>query len=121
MCDIREMMISITTDGDDRKLDMLRIALLEELSILPVNSVEPVTSGQVPANARGLDAIGLGKLLVKAGPDKTRRVVNAVRDWLPRSTAHSVDLSMDGDSVTLSKTSVPGQERLVDLFIEKHQ
>jgi hypothetical protein len=121
MRNIREMMISITTDGDDSELDMLRMDLSEEMSILPINAIEPVTSGKVPASARGLDAVGLGKLIVKAGPDKIKRVVKAVHSWLQRSAARSIDLTMDGDSITVSKTSSPDQERLLDLFIEKHQ
>jgi len=120
MQDIREMTISITTDGDDEELDMLRMYLSEELSILPINTIEPVTSGEVPANARGFDAIGLGKLLVKFGPDKTSRIVNTVRSWLQRSSARSVDLTIDGDSITLSKESITDQER-IDPFIAKHQ
>ena len=114
-------MISIIADGDDEELDMLRMDLSEELSILPINAIETVSSGDVPANARGLDAIGLGELIVKAGPDMTKRVVNTVRSWLQRSTAHSVDLVVGDDSVTLSKETAPDQERLLELFVAKHQ
>lgn len=121
MHDIQEMIISIATDGDDSELDMLRMDLLEELSILPVNAIEPVTPGEVPANARGFDAIGLGKLMVKSGPNVSRRVVNAVHSWLQRSSASSVDLTVDGDSVTLSKAPTAEQGKALDQFITKHQ
>ncbi|HUC24048.1 MAG TPA: hypothetical protein VMA73_15170 [Streptosporangiaceae bacterium] len=121
MSDIQEMIISIATDGDDSELDMLRINLLEELSILPVNAIEPVNSGEAPANTRGFDAIGLGKLMVKSGPNVSRRVANAVHSWLQRSSASSVDLTIDGDSVTLSNPPTAEQEKALGQFITKHQ
>jgi hypothetical protein len=119
--DIRELMISIATDGDDSELDALRLDLSEELSMLPINAIEPVTSGEAPPNTRGFDAAGLGEIIVKAGPDQLRRVVNATRSWLRRSSARSVDLALGDDLITLSKATDPDQERILDRFIAKHQ
>jgi hypothetical protein len=120
MQDSREMLISISTDGDDHELDALRLELSEELSMLPVNAVDPARSGEAPPNTRGLDVIALGKLVVEFGPDVINAVANTIRSWLQRSVARSVELTINGDSITLNKASAQDQERLLNLFIERH-
>jgi hypothetical protein len=118
---IQELLVSIVTDGDDKELDTLRMDLAEELSLLPINAVESVSRGEVPPNARGLDVVAIGELLIKLGPDTIKTVVHTIRSWLQRSFAGSVELKIDGDSITLSKASVADQERLLDMFVARHQ
>lgn len=120
MQNVQEMLISITTDGDKHELETLSIELSEELSLLPINSVEPVRAGEVPEGARGLEALALGKLLVEFVPEAAKAVVNTIRSWLQRTVARSIELTIDGDSITLTKATVQDQERLLNLFIEKH-
>jgi hypothetical protein len=118
--DTRGMLISISTDGDDSELDELRIELSDELSLLPISEITAVSAGDAPENARAVEALAIGKLIVKFGPQAVNAVSTAIRAWLRRSTARSVELKIDNDSITLNKVSAEDQKRLLDLFIQRH-
>lgn len=114
------MLVGVVGDGDADELDSLRGELGEELALLDVDAVERVAVGDPPAGARALEAAAIGQLLVKAGPGTVLAIVRTVRGWLQRSRARSVELSLDGDTIKLSKVSVGEQERLLELFLAKH-
>ncbi|HEX3958034.1 MAG TPA: hypothetical protein VHZ03_15560 [Trebonia sp.] len=114
------LIISVSADGDDHELDMLTAELAEEIALLPVSDVSPVTSGEAPENTRALEAIVIGKLAVKFGPQVLNALVSAVRGWMQRSGARSVELKIGDDSITLKRASVEDQKRLLDIFVEKH-
>ena len=95
-----KVLVAIATDGDDNELEMLGIELAEELSLLPVSSVAPVRSDEVPAGARGSDAAAVGKLVVEVIPEFAKAVIDTVRSWLQRSVARSVEVTIDGDGAT---------------------
>jgi hypothetical protein len=118
--DSSEAILSIITDGDDADLERLEINLRRELYLLDEVTIEPVTSGEVPEGARALEAIAIGQLLVKFGPDALKLLSTTVRAWLQRSSARSVELTINGDSIKLGKASSDDQERLLALFISNH-
>jgi hypothetical protein len=105
MSQLREMLISINTDGDARELDSLRVELLDELSMLPVTAIESLIQGEAPPNTRGFDAVGLGQLVVKFGPDVSKKLMDTIRSWFERSTAASMELTADGETSILTKLS----------------
>ncbi|TYK53115.1 effector-associated constant component EACC1 [Actinomadura decatromicini] len=115
-----EVLIGVVTDGDAEELDSLRSELSEELALLDVDALEPVVEGKAPPGTRGLEAAAVGQLLVKAGPGMVLPIVRAVRGWLRRSRARSVELSIAGDSIKLSNISLEEQERLLEIFLAKH-
>jgi hypothetical protein len=117
----QEMFVSITADGSNDELDSLRIELSEELAELPISAVGPATTGDVPDNARALEAIAIGKLIVEFAPEAAKAVARTIHSWFQRSVARSVTLTIEGDSITLSRASTSEQERLLEVFIAKHQ
>jgi hypothetical protein len=116
----RSMIIGIDTDGGDAELDDLRMSLLDDLSALDIDRIEEVKGSEVPPNTRGVEVLALGKLLAKFAPDAVKIVTGVIRGWLQRSAARSVDLTIDGDTIKLSRVSDADQARLLELFIARH-
>ena len=55
-----------------------------------------------------------------AAPATLRAVVGTVKAWLARSAARSVKLELDGDVIEVSGVSSADQQRLIELWIERH-
>ena len=110
------------TDASDEELDRLTGRLRDELLELDVEAVRRRSAGDAPEGARGIDPEALGHLLVTLGaaPATLRAVVGAVKAWLARSAARSVKLELDGDVIEVSGVSGADQQRLIELWIERH-
>jgi hypothetical protein len=120
MPDPRTMIVSLDSDDDDSELDYLRMQLGEELSLLDVDEIEQLTVGEAPPGARAVDMVAIGALLVKFGPAALKGVIGGVVAWFQRSSANSIELTIDGDTIKLTKTSSKEQDRLLALFEAKH-
>ncbi|HSK25670.1 MAG TPA: hypothetical protein VK894_02015 [Jiangellales bacterium] len=111
-------------DADAERLDELTGYLRQELLELDVDDVTAVRAGPPPPGARALDVLVVGGLLVKlADTAALRSVVSAVRRWLSRGdggTPRTVRVEIGGDVIELSAASDADQERLVELFVERH-
>jgi len=114
------MQIVIENLGDAAELEELRLDLANEIELLPVTDVQQLSAGEAPPGARAIDMAVVGGLLVKLGPTGVKAVMSAVRGWLNRSQAKSVELWIDGDHIRLTKATSEEQERLVRLFEERH-
>jgi hypothetical protein len=111
--------------ADAERLDTLSGYLLDELRELDLSSVAPLPAGPAPAGSKaaGVAAIA-GGLLVGLGKAAggLASVVSAVRAWLQRGDGpRTVRLELDGDILELARPTPADQERLVDLFITRHQ
>lgn len=114
----------VEVDADDERLDLVTRYLRDELVRLDVDEVRAVRGGEAPEGSRGLDVVALGGLFVSLGGAGTvRAVVTAVRTWLRRSPQlpRTVRLELDGDVLELTGASSTEQERLVELFVTRHE
>ena len=109
-------------DTDDQELAELAFRLRGELLDLDVEAVEPAATGQAPADAKGIELLAIGALIVRFAlrPDVLRSVVSGVRSWASRQRMRSVKLTLDGDSLEITGPRSAEQERLVDLWIARH-
>ena len=108
-------------DADDQELAELAYRLRGELLDLDVEAVEPAAAGQAPADAKGIDLLAIGALIVQfANSDALRSVVSGVWSWAARQRVRSVKLTLDGDSLEITGSRSAEQERLVDLWIARH-
>jgi len=109
-------------DTDDQELAELAFRLRGELLDLDVETVEPAAAGQALADAKGIDLLAIGALIVRFAlcPDVLRSVVSGVRSWAGRQRVCSVKLTLDGDSLEITGPRSAAQERLVDLWIARH-
>ena len=118
-------MLRLSEDGADaERVDMLTGYLRRELDELDVSSVRPAPGGPAPPGTRGFDPAMAGALLVSLGTsaDSLRTVVQTVQGWLSRGQGvrRTVRLELSGDVLELSEVSLTEQQRLVDLFVERH-
>jgi hypothetical protein len=87
----------------------LRAALLE----LDVEDVE-VAATATPDDAKGVGAV-LGWLWVTVGGESVKLVVDRVADWAA-SNGRSVEITVDGKTLKLSKVSREEQRGLIATF-----
>jgi hypothetical protein len=96
----------------------LRGALLE----LDVDAVEPASGGAAPEGAKGVELLAIGGLVIRFAMSSAmlRSVVDVASGWMSRQQARSVKLTLDGDTLEVTGTSSEEQQRLIDLWVERH-
>lgn len=119
------VLVSLSESGaDDERIDSLTRQLSDELRQLDVRDVRPVTaSTQAPAGSRGFDVATVGQLAVAiVGTQGLPGLVSAVLGWLNRGheAPRTVRLELAGDVLELSGASSEEQDRLVEMFLNKH-
>jgi hypothetical protein len=98
----------------------LRTALQQ----LDVDDVTMASSTPAPAGSKGVDAGALGELLVtmSASGGVFATVVGTVRSWLARrDDAATVKLTIDGDTLELSRADAEERADLIRTFVQTHQ
>jgi hypothetical protein len=120
-----EVRLHLAEDGADaERVDALTGFLRQELLQLDVEDVTPLPAGEPPPGSRAFDVAAVGGLLITLGrsAEGLRAVVQAVRQWLARSegTRRTVRLEIGGDVLELSEASRADQQRLIDLFVNRH-
>jgi hypothetical protein len=96
----------------------LRRTLLE----LDVDTVEPVPAGQAPPDAKAVEALALGGLLVSLANASglLGSVVEAIQSWLVGRGPRRVRLELDGDVLEVSGVSSRRQDELVKVWLDRH-
>jgi hypothetical protein len=120
-----ELRLLLEEDGaDDERVDALTGHLRRELAQLDVERVQPLSAGEAPPGTRAVDAATVGGILVTLGPAATglAAVLTAVRGWLARTPgpARTVRVELGGDVLELSQASAGEQDRLIELFVNRH-
>ena len=120
-----ELRLLVTEDGADaERVDLLTGHLRRDLDQLDVEQVSPLPAGEAPPGTRAMDAATVGGLLVALGQSGTAlaAVVSAIRGWLARSPgpARTVRVELGGDVLELSQASASDQDRLIELFVQRH-
>jgi len=119
----RELWVELSPnrDIDAEEMAQLTIRLRHQLLDLDVIAVKPTGTGEVPVNAKGVDLLAFGGLLVQfADSNILRSLVDTVRSWLGRKQNRSITLTLDGDSLELTSVSSAEQQRLIDLWVNRH-
>jgi hypothetical protein len=111
-------------DADPERLAQLANYLRSELLELDVENVTSSVTGAPPPGSRGIAITTVGDLLVTLGRSAQglQSVISAVRGWLRRGgdAPRTVRLELDGDVLMLTRASETDQERLIELFINRH-
>jgi hypothetical protein len=109
-------------DTDDHELAELAYRLRAELLDLDVETVDLAAAGQAPADAKGIDLLAVGALIVRFArrPGVLRSVVSGLRSWAGRQQVSSVKLTLDGDTLEITGPHSAAQDRAVDLWIARH-
>lgn len=114
--------VQAESDVDDEELAALTSRLREELLDLDVEDVSPMAEGGAPAGAKGFELLAVGGLVVRflGRQDVLRGVVATVRSWLARQPVRSIELELDGDTCKVTGATSEEQDKLIDLWIERH-
>lgn len=121
----RGLHLRVSEEGADaEQLARLTGYLRQELLQLDVENVTAPRVGELPSGARGDGPATVGALVVALGQsaEGLRSVVSAIRDWLRRGgrAGRAVRLELDGDVLELSRASKADQDRLIELFVDRH-
>jgi hypothetical protein len=112
-------------DGaDTEEVERLSRQLRAELRELDVDDVRSPDGAAPPPGAKGVDAASLTELLVtlSAGGGVFATVIATIRDWLGRRAgAHTITITVDGDTLELSRATDAEQAQLVDTFVRRHR
>src|SRR5437764_8291883 len=81
-------------DSDASETDLLTRRLRQQLLLLEVDSVEPVTQGPAPDGARAIEVMAIGALVatMAKSPELLKTVCGSVQAWLGASHSRSVEL-----------------------------
>jgi hypothetical protein len=121
----RQLNLLLEEEGANaEQLDVLTGYLRQELLQLDVDDVLRRSVGQAPPGSRAIDVDTLGGLVVALGQSATglKDVIAAIRWWLSRGDAgrRTVTIEVDGDKLQLSHVSAAEQDRLIDMFVDRH-
>ena len=114
--------VETPADTDAEELAQLTNRLRAELLGLDVDAVYSVSSGEAPDSSKGIDILAAGGLVVQfvLRQDVLQSIIDGVRSWLGRQHARSIKLTLDGDSLELTRVSTAEQNRLVELWMMRH-
>lgn len=107
-------------DTDAREVSELTAQLRQRILELDVDTVQLVRSDDIPEGAKPGDAINLGALLVTLAPSILPAVVGLLKDWLAHRPVRTARVTIDGDSIELTRASSEDQARLAEAFAERH-
>lgn len=124
--DLRRLLLVVEAEPgvDPDAVDQSVRQLRAELKDLDVESVTPVTSGNAPLGAKGVDPFSLGALLItlSAAGGVFTSLVETARDWLARhAAARRISVTIDGDTIVLEKGSARERSALIDAYLRRHE
>lgn len=117
-----ELSVDAGSGADEDELERLARSLRAELLELDVDAVAPARAGPAPDDARAVEALMVGALVVRLARDSESlsALVRTVRGWLGGDEARSVRIELDGDVLELTGASDEERQRLVDVWIASH-
>jgi hypothetical protein len=118
------VLVSLSEQGaDDARLDTLGRQLRDELRQLDVRDVRAAPAdAQPPPGSRGIDVASVGQLMVAlVGTQGLSRSSSLCGAGSTRTTApRRSRVELDGDVLELSGASDEEQDRLVEMFLSRH-
>jgi hypothetical protein len=114
--------VDVAHGADEDELERLARSLSVELLELDVDAVKLVPAGPAPDDARAVEALVLGALVVRLArrSEGLASLVRSVRGWLAADAARRVRIELDGDVLELTGASDEERDRVVDAWIERH-
>ena len=105
---------------EDRELAIRR--LRRELSGIDLDVVRPAGAPAVPPGSKATDPVTIGAIvLASASGGVFVAVVETVKDWLSRQAdRHRITLTVDGDTIELTRASAEERQALVEAFVRRH-
>jgi hypothetical protein len=117
--------LSVWIDADEadvEEIDELTRQLRRALLELDIVAAEPAPAGQAPPDAKAVEALALGGLIVSLvnASGLLASVVDAIQSWVAGRGPRSVRLELDGDVLEVSGISSRRQDQLIDVWLDRH-
>lgn len=112
--------LELDPQADAAEIEVRTLQLRDELLDLDVDDVQQPSDGRPPVGAKGGDVVLLGALVVTAGREAVRAIVQAVGAWLSRNRMQSITVRIGEDTLELSAASKEERLKLVEAFIARH-
>jgi membrane-associated two-gene conflict system component 1 (EACC1) len=121
-----EMRVVLEPDvnADAEDIERLGRQLRNELRSLDVDSVEAASSDEPPPGSKGpaVEAMTEWLVTLSASGGIFTTLIATVNDWLGRrAETHKVKITIDGDTLELSKATSAEQAELVKTFVRRHK
>jgi hypothetical protein len=107
------------TASDEVELSHVSDELRRELLALDVESVDRV-EGAAPGRTKSSAAATLGALTVTLSPAVLTSMLDLIRSFLATRPVRSVTVTIDGDSVSLSRATAQEQHELLEAYLRRH-
>lgn len=119
---VLELELSLVGLDDEEELEELTGVLRRQLLELDVEDVQRVRGEKPPEEARSIDALTVGSLVVTLakGAASLAPLIQTVRAFVSRDARREVEIEIDGDRLSLKGASSEEQERLVAAFLARH-
>jgi hypothetical protein len=111
-----------SADSDAEELVHLTSRLRRELLGADVDAVYYASDEHAPDSSKGIDLPTAAGLVVHfmLRPDVLQSIIDSVWSWLGRQHLRGIKLTIDGDSLELTRASRAEQERIVELWVKRH-
>jgi hypothetical protein len=120
--DVRlELRTDPESDREEQELAIRR--LRRELSEFDSGVVRPVAAPATPPGSGAIDPVAIGAIVLalSASGGVFVAIVETVKDWLGRQAArHRITLTIDGDSIELTRATAEERQALVEAFVRRH-
>jgi hypothetical protein len=120
--DVRlELRTDPESDREEQELAIRR--LRRELSEFDSGVVRPVAAPATLPGSTATDPVTIGAIVLalSASGGVFVAIVETVKDWLGRQTArHRITLTIDGDSIELTRATAEERQALVEAFVRRH-
>lgn len=115
-----ELLVQVSPDTDNDQEDLAGLAwrLRAELLDLDVDTVDPLTEGNVPEGAKGMATVA-GTLSVRLGEAGLKTVLTKILDWALRN-GRTVEATIDGDTIKLTNATREQQAAVLDAWLARH-
>jgi hypothetical protein len=111
-------------ESDPEEQELATRRLRRELLELDAGPARPaVAAAPPPPGSKAADPVTIGAIVLalSASGGVFAAVVETVRDWLNRQAArHQITMTIDGDSIELTRASAEERQALIDAFVRRH-
>jgi hypothetical protein len=115
--------LEVGPETDAERLAETTRQLRRDLLELDMETADFVAAGSAPQRAKAGTPIDWGKLLVTltASGGGLTTLINVLQSWINRRQQSSIALEIDGDRLEITGTPTEQQQRLIDLWLSRHQ
>lgn len=122
----QQIQLTLTLDPDSsldsEGLQNLTLQLREEILELDVEDAKLGRLATAPDGSKVVEPFSLGTIVVTllAAGGVITTLINAIQSWLTRHDRRSITLEIDGDKLQITGISSEEQQRLTNLWLQRH-